>query len=91
LRTLFVGVTALCVLLAQSPFVEWEPPVKLTLAGGYTWGGRVHGTEETVDDPPGFYYVPTRVAVVVSLEAAALIGWMVGHWLRRRWAVPPNG
>ncbi len=69
LRTLMIGVTALCVLLAQWPLVEWEP-------GHYA-------DRFDLLIQKGYHYVPTRVLIVASIEGAALVGWLVWRWTRR--------
>jgi hypothetical protein len=73
LRTLFVVVTAWAVLLAQWPLVDWEPPAY--------W--RIRLIERVVSKQHGDYQIPHRVIVVVSVEAAALIGWIGWRRLRR--------
>ena len=66
LRSLMIGVTMLCILLAQSPLVEWEPPVTATFGG--TLGGSY--TERTVTVFPGYHFVPARVYLFGGLESA---------------------
>jgi hypothetical protein len=74
LRTLFVVVTAVCVLLAQWPLVEFHS------------GSIIEVEDGKIVPPPqdgGGLYVPTRVIVVVSVETAALIGWLAWRRLRQ--------
>lgn len=75
LRTLFVVVTALCVLLAQWPWVVWAPPAFVQRSELSGWDRYA-----LIDGP---YAVPARVWIVDSVLAAALIGWLIWRRVRR--------
>jgi hypothetical protein len=85
LRTLFVVMTALSVLLAQWPLVEWEP---IRVRGVQPYGGVLlfwsrGDAAESSNTIGGYCVLPARVLAVASAELAALVGWLIRRRLRR--------
>jgi len=83
LRTLLIGVTLAGVLLRQWPLLEWVPPeYGIVLSGTSVYSGSTIIPWTKIED--GYYFVPRRVWVVLSAEAAALTGWCIWRRLRSR-------
>src|SRR5947209_623003 len=82
LRTLLIVVTAFCVLVAQSPLIEWHPPKTTTIEFGTDQQKTVR--RDTLEE--GYYFVPDRVYTVAGIELAGLLGWILFRIFHRRWA-----
>jgi len=83
LRTLLIGMAALCLLFAQSPLVEWEPPQFDTASTVAYGAGGFYTSERTVQIADGYHFIPMRAWAVASIEVAALIGWLAWRRLGR--------
>ena len=89
LRTLLIGVTLLSVLFSQWPLVERGPPEHRTEPSELFFSDSPKAVlerirPELVKIGEGAYYVPDRIVVVGSIEAAALIGWVIWRRLRAK-------
>jgi hypothetical protein len=92
LRTVFVAVTVWAVLLTQWPLIE-QGPAKYRAEPSEMFD--LHSPKEVIDRiypvwvkiGEGPYYVPSRVVVVASVEAATLLGWLIWRRLQSREAL----
>ncbi len=69
-----IVVAALALLCSQGPLLrEWPGRAVEVAPGTDRW---------TFED--GGYYVPSRVLVMATIEAAVLIGWLLWKWVARK-------